>query len=98
MSQEKQLAEQLFGPEKSMGALEALKQAVQAIAPGLDLQKMGQEIGGELKQMGTHGAHELAAALFNGNQGGSAFVMYPRGTHDDHGIHGPEGKDQEAVQ
>ena len=43
--------------------------------------KAGQEIGrafgemwSELKQMGSHGAHELAAALFNGN----AFVMYPR--------------------
>jgi hypothetical protein len=40
----------------------------------------------ELKQMAGHGAHELAAALFNG----SAFVMYPRGTADDHGVHGPE--------
>jgi hypothetical protein len=27
-----------------------------------------------LKHMGTHGAHELAAAIFNGQ----AFVMYPR--------------------
>jgi hypothetical protein len=27
------------------------------------------------------GSHEMAAALFNGN----GFVMYPRGTHDDHG-------------
>jgi len=36
------------------------------------------DVGTELKQMGTHGAHELAAALFNG----SAYVMYPRGSHD----------------
>jgi len=45
------------------------------------------QIGAELKQMGAHGAHELAAALFNN----SGFVMYPRGTRDDHGVHGPEG-------
>jgi hypothetical protein len=37
------------------------------------------------------GAHEIAAALFNG----SGFVMYPRGARDDHskdghGVHGPE--------
>jgi hypothetical protein len=32
----------------------------------------------------AHGAHELAAALFNGN----AFVMYPRGTREDHGNDG----------
>ena len=37
------------------------------------------EMGGELKQMGAQGAHELASAMFNN----SAFVMYPRGTHDD---------------
>jgi hypothetical protein len=46
----------------------------------------GPQIGTELKQMGAHGAHELAAALFNG----SAFVMYPRGSREDHGVHGPE--------
>jgi hypothetical protein len=36
-------------------------------------------MGSELKQMGAHGSHEVAAALWNN----SAFVMYPRGTHDD---------------
>lgn len=47
-------------------------------------QKAAVEIGAELKQMGPHGAHEMAATLFNG----SAFVMYPRGHHDDpqHGL------------
>ena len=44
------------------------------------------EMGGELKQMGAHGSHELAAALF----GGSAFVMYPRGHHDDHHVSPPQ--------
>ena len=37
------------------------------------------QMGAELKQMGVHGSHEVAAALYNQ----SAFVMYPRGTHDD---------------
>lgn len=37
------------------------------------------EMGSEVKHMASHGSHELAATLFNG----SAFVMYPRGTHDD---------------
>src|SRR5262245_2765123 len=32
------------------------------------------QVTAELKQQWAHGAHELAAALFNG----SAFVMYPR--------------------
>jgi len=54
------------------------------LAPGLD--NAAAEIGAEFRQMGAHGAHELAAALFNG----SPFVMYPRGTKDDHGVHGPE--------
>jgi len=39
-----------------------------------------------MRQMGAHGAHELAAALFNGG----AFVMYPRGSREDTGVHGPE--------
>jgi hypothetical protein len=44
-----------------------------------------------MKQQVAFGAHELAAALFNG----SGFVMYPRGNRDDHGkdghgVHGPE--------
>jgi hypothetical protein len=38
------------------------------------------EIGGELKSMVAHGAHELAAALFSG---GGAFVMYARGGRED---------------
>lgn len=62
--------------------------------------KAGQEVGRaigemwtELKQMGRHGAHEMAAALFNGN----AFVMYPRtrnGKEDqEHGL--PQEAQQE---
>jgi len=85
------LEERLFGqPERSMGALEAIKEGfregIKAFAPGLE--NAGAEIGKELYQMGAHGAHEFAAALFNG----SAFVMYPRGTREDHGVHGPEAE------
>jgi hypothetical protein len=95
MSQENNLADQLFGhgqQQQPMGALQALKEAFLAIAPGL--KTMGPEIGAELKHMASMGAHEMAAALFNG----SAFVMYPRGTREDHGVHGPEGQEQAAPQ
>jgi hypothetical protein len=92
--QEKQLAEQLFGQgqePKPVGALEAVKEAFQSIAPGLSLDKIVGDVSHEMKQQLAFGAHELAAALFNG----SGFVMYPRGARDDqgkegHGVHGPE--------
>jgi hypothetical protein len=67
-------------------AAATIREAVQSNFPGLDGQKMGQDLGNEIVQQTQAGAHELAAALFNG----SAFVMYPRGTRDDHGVHGPE--------
>ena len=50
------------------------KEGIQAVAPGLSLSKILGDVGTELKQQAAHGAHELAAALFNG----SPFVMYPR--------------------
>ncbi len=52
---------------ESMGSIEA-------IAPGLSLAKILGDIGHELMEQAQHGAHEAAAALFNG----SGFVMYPR--------------------
>jgi hypothetical protein len=64
-------------------SMESTKEAVQAIAPGLSLGKILSDVGTEMKEMGKHGAHELAAALFNN----SAFVMYPRA-----------GQEQEAKQ
>jgi hypothetical protein len=55
----------------------------------------------DLVNEGVHqvgaGAHELAAALFNG----SGFVMYPRQTgHDDqnHGVNGPDVQAPETPQ
>ena len=38
-----------------------------------------QDVGAELKHQAAFGAHEISAAIFNQ----SAFVMYPRGHHDD---------------
>lgn len=91
---EKQLAGELFGQgqqQKPMGALEAVKEAFQAIAPGLSWDKIVGDLKHEAVEKTQQGAHEIAAALFNG----SGFVMYPRGTRDDqgkdgHGVHGPE--------
>jgi len=57
-----------------MGPIEAMKEGIQAIAPGLSLSKILSDVGKELTEQAKHGGHEVAAALFNG----SAFVMYPR--------------------
>ena len=85
----RQMADSLFG------GVQAIKETIQAIAPGLDGGKMKGEIGGELQQMGAHGAHELAAALFNGN----SFVMYPRGVKEDHGMEQPDhGVDNKGLE
>jgi hypothetical protein len=62
--------------------VEPRKGLVETIMPGLSLDKIVAEIGAELRQMGVHGAHEAAAALFNN----SGFVMYPRA-----------GREQEAL-
>jgi hypothetical protein len=80
--------EHIKSGEESNGAIQAAKEGIQAVAPGLSLDKILGDVGAELKQQAAHGSHELAAALFNGNP----FVMYPRQQgHDDpqHGL-GPE--------
>lgn len=81
---------------KLFDGLSAVKEAAVAVAPGLS--NFGQEVKAEMKQQAAHGAHELAAALFNG----SAFVMYPRNSgKDDHGVSGPDqspGHDQGQQQ
>jgi hypothetical protein len=71
-----------------------MKDGVQAIAPGLSLSNILSDIGSELKQQAAHGAHELAAALFNG----SAFVMYPRHGRDDDPKHGLSQDAQQQEQ
>jgi hypothetical protein len=89
--QEQALSQQLFGGQQpSMGPLEAVKEAFLAIAPGL--KDFGADVKAELAYQAGAGAHELAAALFNG----SAFVMYPRGGKEDHGVHGREPSNEQA--
>jgi hypothetical protein len=90
------LAEKLFGAGK-----EAMQTAVEGFTAGMQGYMEGVKQGVDaaysdgMKHFAAHGAHELAAALFNGNQGGSAFVMYPRGVKADaqhmepeHGLNG----------
>ncbi len=88
MSKETQkLSEILKGPEP-MGMLEAVKDVVQAIAPGLTLSNILSDIGSELGRLGVQGQMETASALFNG----SAFVPYGPGQYTpdekapDHGL------------
>ncbi len=70
--QTKEFFEQLKAGEQP-GLLERMKER---LSPSTILG----EVGAELKQQAAHGAHELAAALFNQN----AFVLYPRQPdHDD---------------
>ena len=88
---EQALSQQLFGgQQQSMGAMGAVKEAFLAIAPGL--KDFGADVKAELAYQVGAGAHELAAALFNGN----AFVMYPRGGKEDHGNQGPEPANEQA--
>ena len=107
---ERQLAGELFGAGKeaqSMGVMDVLKETANIVAPGL--KDLIPEAKAQLTHMAAHGAHELAAALFNGNQGGNAFVMYPRSTgkddpareqnqHQGHGVHGPEAQREQPQQ
>jgi hypothetical protein len=88
---EKALSQQLFGgQQQSVGALEAVKEAFLTVAPGL--KDIGAEVKAELAYQAGAGAHELAAALFNG----SAFVMYPRGSKEDQSNQGPEPSHEQA--
>jgi hypothetical protein len=86
MSKE-QFAEILKQPEP-MGAIEAVKEGVQAIAPGLSLSNILSDIGSELGRLGVQGQMEMASAIFNG----SAFVPYGPGQYTpdekalDHGL------------
>jgi hypothetical protein len=64
-------------PEKSMGPLEAVKEGIQAIAPGLSLRNILSDVAAELGRLGVQGQMEAASALFNGN----AFVPYGPGQY-----------------
>jgi hypothetical protein len=71
--------------------LAGLKENAQPTATHLSLEAILKDVGKELKEQGKHGAHELAAALFNG----SSFVMYPRQGKDDQPQHGQPEVQQE---
>jgi len=77
--QTRELFERLKEDPKTMGAIEAavegIKEAVQAIAPGLTLNNILHDVGAEMKRLGVQGQMEVSAALFNG----SAFVPYGPG-------------------
>ena len=75
---------EVFGQAKAgdqqIGAVEAVKEGIQAVAPGLSLREIFSDIKAEMKdQLVAWVLHEAAAALFNG----SPFVMYARGGRDD---------------
>jgi hypothetical protein len=75
--------------EERLGPLEAIREGIQSIAPGLSLSNILHDVGKELKDQAVMGSHELASALFRGD----GFVMYPRSNnHDgvDHGLPDPQ--------
>ena len=67
--------EQLKAGEPKISMMEAVKDGVQAVAPGLSLSKILSDVGSEMSQLFDHGRTELAAALFSGH----AHVMYMKG-------------------
>lgn len=93
--QTQQLFEQVKATGPPEGVFGAVKEAVQAVAPGLSLSKILSDIGTELKEQGSHGAHEMAAALFRGSD---AFVMYPRSNEADGPEHGLPDMQYEQVR
>ena len=69
--------EQIRDGEPPKGAIEAIKEGVQKVLPGLSLDKILGDIGAELGRLGVQGQMEMASALFNG----SAFVPYGPGQY-----------------
>jgi hypothetical protein len=74
---------EVFGQDKAgerkIGAVEAVKEGIQAVAPGLSLREIFSDIKAELKDQLAHGAHELSSMLFTGN----SYVQYARHGRDD---------------
>src|ERR1700722_8889547 len=71
----KEAFQKIVQPEPSMGAIEAVKEGMQAIAPGLTLSNILSDIGSGLGRLGVQGQMEMASGPFNG----SAFVPYGPG-------------------
>lgn len=84
---------ELFDQSKQppqIGAVEAIKQTLFALAPGLE--NLASDVHAEVGRQMTHGSMEIAAALWTGN----GFVQYGPGQYTptperDSGVHGPEG-------
>ncbi|VTR92885.1 unnamed protein product [Gemmata massiliana] len=68
-----------------IGVAQAVKDGVQAVAPGLSLSKIIHDVGSELKRLGAQGASELAAGLFRAD----AFVMAAHVEQDNNGLASP---------
>jgi len=82
--------ENIKPPEQSIGAIEAVKEAVQAIAPGLSLSKFFNDIVETSVDMWNHGRTELVEGILNAHDG---HIMYMKGEKDisqdkapDHGL------------
>jgi len=60
--------------KEEIGALEAAKEGIQAIAPGLSLSKILSDITHELKEQAKQGCHEISSAIWTGNP----YVQYAR--------------------
>lgn len=85
MSKElRKVFEPVQGGDQQIGAMEAVKEAIQAIAPGLSLRKIFADVVEEGKEQLKHGSHELASALFTGN----TYVQYARKIEDNQPEHG----------
>ena len=76
--------------DQQIGALEAAREGIQAVAPGLSLSKIFSDVTAELKEQWKHGSHELASAMFTGN----AYVQYARKESKDEPEHGLPEQEQ----
>jgi len=80
---------------KEMGVFEAVKDGVQAVAPGLSMDKILHDVGSEMKRLVVQGQMELASTLFTGQ----SFVPYGPGQWQGPGREGgPEHAEPEMHQ
>jgi len=77
--------------DQQIGALEAVKEGIQAVAPGLSLSKIFSDVGKELTEQVAHGRHEVGSLLYTGN----AYVQYARKDSKDEPEHGLPEQQQE---
>jgi hypothetical protein len=75
--EKQQFIEAMKTGEQGAGIVEAIKDSVQAVAPGLTFSNIISDIGAELGRLGVQGQMEMASAIFSG----SAFVPYGPGQY-----------------